>query len=165
MSTWSQDNPHKFNNEYTSSDIFYKQLTDLKEKLPLIFESFEKSFVLHRKNPEDNEYKQIFVNDKNNLEQVVNDQFVLENNVTTNIHKINSDLAKMYAEIEILKKRNVILLRKQNHVSQQATAADKRYDNFQDLYEMVYLKNWAIFCSILVLVIVMYNIFPFPSSS
>ena len=55
MSTWSQDNPHKFNNEYTSSDIFYKQLTDLKEKLPLIFESFEKSFVLHRKNPEDNE--------------------------------------------------------------------------------------------------------------
>ena len=143
-------NPDKFKNDYQSPSIFVEKIHELKDKLLPIFDSFVKGFVLHNKNPEDNEYKQIFNNDKSNLENIINDQFLLENNISTHINNVNSDLARLYIEIETLKKENAYLKHKLIKFDQHADTSDLMFDNHKEEYELQYLRNWAITLAIFI---------------
>lgn len=144
---------------YPDASVFLEKLEELKEKIPSVFEDFEKSFVLYNKDPEDNEYKQIFSSDKSNLEKVTNDLFLLENNVSSNINELNSSLARLYIEIEVLKKENSSLKKKYKLFDENANTADKMLDNYAEFYEILYLKNWAIAISIAISLGIMSIIF------
>lgn len=137
-------------NNYSEPNVLMEKLVELKEKIPFILEKFDKSFILHNKNPKDNEYNQIFQTDKSHLDKIMNDLFLLENKVSTNINKLNSNLEKMYIEIELLKEENKQLKRKLKLFGQHTDTTDEMIDNYKEFYEIQYLRNWAILLSIFI---------------
>ena len=163
MSDYNITNTTNTNNEivnnYSEPNALIEKLHESKDKLPFILENFTKSFVLYNKNPEDNEYKQIFQTDKSNLDKIMHDLFLLENNVSTNINKLNSNLENLYLEIEVLKEENKQLKKKMKLFDQQNDTSDEMINNYKEFYEIQYLRNWAIALTILISIGIMSSIF------
>jgi len=141
MSDYNTNTNNDVVNNYTEPNALMDKLYESKGKLPFVLENFSKSFVLYNKNPEDNEYKQIFQTDKSNLDKIMHDLFLLENSVTTNINKLNSNLEKMYVEIEVLKEENKQLKKKLQLFDQHNDTTDEMFDNYKEIYEIQYLRN------------------------
>ena len=157
------ENNHIFSDkiikQYPPPTVFSQKLKELAQKLSPVYESFEKSFILHHKDENDNEYKQIYEGDKRNLEGIVNDGFILENDITNNILHLNRNLEKLYVEIEILKKENKRLTRKAILLNNGVNATDEMIDNYKEFYEIQYLRNWAVVLAIIVVVITISKVF------
>jgi hypothetical protein len=159
MSDYNTNTNNEIVNNYAQPNALIEKLHESKDKLPFVLENFSKSFVLHSKNPEDNEYKQIFETDKSHLDKIMHDLFLLENNVSTNINKLNSNLEKLYIEIELLKGENKQLKKKLQLFNQHNDTTDEMIDNYKEFYEIQYLRNWAIGLSIFICIGVMTSIF------
>ena len=67
--------------DLTKPQVFLSQINTLKEKLPSILDDFKKYYVFYNKNPEYNEYQQIFENIKGNLQNINSELFITTNNI------------------------------------------------------------------------------------
>ena len=92
-----------------NSKNFLSQINTLKEKLPSILDDFKKYYVFYNKNPEYNEYQQMFENIKSNL-QNMNEPTAglgrsLKNMFNTEEHD-NDKLKKIKIQIDNLQELN-----------------------------------------------------------
>jgi isoleucyl-tRNA synthetase len=134
----------KYNQNYPEPSTFVEKVDQLKDIVPHIIAEFVKGYVLYNNNTDDNESKQIFTTAKTNLENILNEQFLLENNIGTNTSNINSDLARYYVELETMKKENKFLKKKLKIFDQHADTTDEMFGNYKEFYEIQYLRNWAL---------------------
>ena len=65
--------------DYTTQEQFTEKLLVLQQQLPAILADFKKYYVFYNKNPEFDEYKQMFENIQKNLIKTSSDLFVLSN--------------------------------------------------------------------------------------
>ena len=149
----------KIIHQYPPPTVFSQKLKELAHKLPHVYASFEKSFVLYHKDPTDNEYKQIYEGDKRILEGISNDGFLLENEVMNNIAHLNKNLAKLYIEIGIVKKINKVLKRNAMMFNDGVNTTDEMIDNYKEFYEIQYLRNWAAVLAIVIAVTTISKVF------
>jgi hypothetical protein len=135
---------------YTTPAQFKEKLQALQQQLPAILEDFKKYYVFYNKNPEYDEYKQMFENMKTNLNKINSDLFVLSNNVSSNTDELNKQLIILNALIIQEKHKNRELKRKLGIVEHKSNAADEMITNFREIYESEYLRNWGLFGCIIV---------------
>ena len=135
---------------YTTPEQFREKLQSLQQQLPAILEDFKKYYVFYNKNPEYDEYRQMFENMKTNLNKINSDLFVLSNDVSSNTDELNKQLIILNALIVREKQRNRELKRKLGIVEHKSNAADEMITNFREIYESEYLRNWGLFGCIIV---------------
>ena len=135
---------------YTTPAQFKEKLQALQQQLPAILEDFKKYYVFYNKNPEYDEYRQMFENMKTNLNKINSDLFVLSNDVSSNTDELNKQLIILNALIVREKQRNRELKRKLGIVENKSNAADEMISNFREIYESEYLRNWGLFGCIIV---------------
>ena len=128
---------------------FTDNLNALQQKIGPILEDFQKYYVFYNKNPEYPDYQSMFDKVKGQITQVCSDLFTLENNVDTNINKINKSLAALNVLIKKEKKKNRELKRKLGIAETENNAASELIDNYKEMYEESYLRNWGLGISIL----------------
>lgn len=144
---------------YPTSEQFTEKLQALQEQLPAILEDFKKYYVFYNKNPEYDEYRQMYENMKNNLNKINSDLFVLSNDVSSNTDELNKQLFYLNDLIEQEKQKNKMLKRKLGIVENKSNAADEMITNFREIYESDYLRNWGLFGCIIVGGLVIKNIY------
>jgi len=144
---------------YPTSEQFTEKLQVLQEQLPAILEDFKKYYVFYNKNPEYDEYRQMYENMKNNLNKINSDLFVLSNDVSSNTDELNKQLFYLNDLIEQEKQKNKMLKRKLGIVENKSNAADEMITNFREIYESDYLRNWGLFGCIIVGGLVIKNIY------
>ena len=135
---------------YTTPEQFREKLQSLQQQLPAILEDFKKYYVFYNKNPEFDEYKQMFENIKKNLNKINSDLFVLSNDVSSNTDELNEQLIILNALIIQEKRNNRELKRKLGIVEHKSNAADEMITNFREIYESEYLRNWGLVGCIIV---------------
>jgi hypothetical protein len=144
-----QINEDDFNNS-PSPTQFTQQLETLQSQLPAILADFTKYYVFFNKNPEYPEYEQFFQNIKSNLNNVNSKLFMLSNDVQSNTDKINEKLFALDFLIRIEKNKNIELKSKLGIVEHKNSAASELIYDYKEMYESGYLRNWALFLSIVV---------------
>jgi len=144
---------------YPTPAQFTERLQTLQQQLPAILEDFKKYYVFYNKNPEYDEYKQMFENMKANLNKINSDLFILSNDVSSNTDDLNKKLFFLNALIEKEKQRNRELKLKLGIVGRKSAAADEMITNFREIYESEYLRNWGLFGCIIVGGFVIKNIY------
>lgn len=135
---------------HTKTEQFTQKLETLQSQLPSILEDFKKYYVFYNKNPEYPEYQQLFQNIKSNLNTVNSELFTLSNDVQSNIDKLNSDFSSIDTLIKNAKEKNVQLKKSLGIVEHKNNAAFEMITDYKKMYENGYLRNWALFLSILV---------------
>ena len=136
--------------DYPSSSQYKENLVTLKSKLPAILTDYQKYYVLNKQHPENAEYQQMFQNIKSNLNDINSKLFILSNDVQSNTNKINEQLLSLNRYINDEKKKNKKLKSQLNIVEDNNNASTELITNYMEMYDSGYLRNWALFFSILI---------------
>lgn len=141
-------------NDFTSNlikpDIFLSQINSLVEKLPFILDDFIKYYIFYNTNPEVDEYQQMFENIKGNLQKLNSELSTKSNNIDQSTTDINQKLLKINILIQKEKQKNKILKRKLGIIENQYDGSDELISNYKEMYNLHYLKNFALFIGIVV---------------
>ena len=149
--SYSEANPAFDFNNFTQPASFLAKLKPFQEKLPHILEDFVKYFVFYNKNPEVNEYQQIFDNIKGNLQNLNSKLFVETNNVEKMTEIINEKLLQLDKLIVREKKTNLELRRRLGIVNDSYNGSDELVHDFKDMYDLQYLTNFVTLAGVVVL--------------
>ena len=139
-----------FINQFPKGSQFTQQINTLQSQLPSILSDYQKYYIFYNNNPENQEYQQMFQNIKSNLNNVNSQLFTLSNNVQSNIDKINSKLLEYNSLIKKEKDKNKDL-KKQLGIFNPETS-DIMITEYKEIYQSDYLRNWAVFFSILIVI-------------
>ena len=137
-------------NDFENPQMFISKLHALREQLPHILDDFIKYYVFYNKNPDYPEYSQMFDNIKGNLNTINSNLFILSNAVDVTTGKISQKLSGLDELIQKEKKVNRALKRKLGILEQQIDSTDELIYDYNQMYDEGYLRNWALFLSILV---------------
>jgi len=137
-------------NEYIPPPIYKEKIHVLQEKLPPILEEFKKYFVFYNKNPEYQEYQQIFENIKGNINNLNTSLFSISNDIQKNTDNLNRDLIKFNHLIIKEREKNKELKKKLGIVENRNNASEELIDDYREIYNYNYLRNWGLSISILI---------------
>jgi hypothetical protein len=141
--------------DLTKPQVFLSQLNTLKEKLPSILDDFKKYYIFYNKNPEYNEYQQIFENIKGNLQNINSELFMTTNNIEKDTESINDRLQKINALIAKEKIKNRQLKRRLGIVEKKYNGSDELISDYKEIYNLDYLTNFSLFFGVILLCITM----------
>jgi hypothetical protein len=137
--------------DLTKPEVFLSQINTLKEKLTPILDDFKKYYVFYNKNPEYNEYQQMFENIKSNLQKINSELFMTINNIEKDTETINDRLQQIDQLIEQEKIKNRRLKRRLGIVEKKYNGSDELINDYKEIYNLDYLKNFALFYGVVLL--------------
>jgi len=138
------------NYNFKSAQQFSDELKLLQQQLPPILDDFEKYYVFYNMNPSNNEYQQLFQNIKNNLDSINSKTFMLSNSIEKEIDNINKKLLSLDTLIQKEKEINRELKLKLGIIKEKEDSADIMITDYKQRYDIGYVKNWAVFLSIII---------------
>jgi hypothetical protein len=149
-----------YNNMYSQNNVlnvdfqqpknFIEKVITLQQQMPHILDDFKKYFVLYNKDPNYPEYQNMFENVKSNLTTLSSSLFMVSNEIDSNTDKISDVFNRLDILIKKEKKVNIMLKRRLGIVEQKANSSDEMIDNYSEIYDIGYLRNWGLFISIFV---------------
>ena len=137
-------------NNFTDPEYFSNKIVELRQKLPPILDDFKKYYVFYNKNPDYNEYQQMFENIKSNLNSINSELFMVSNDIDKNQDNLNKKLVKLNIMIREEKQKNRELKRKLGMMEDKNDSTDELISNYKEMYDIAYLRNWGLFLSIIV---------------
>jgi len=141
------------------TNTFLNKLNILKEQLPSILDDFKKYYVFYNKNPENNEYQQMFENIKNNLNNINSQLFMIKNNVQSETDKVNKNMVYLNKLIQNDKEINIDIKEKLRRIYDKNYSTSELISDYNKMYDMEYLRNWALFLSIILVCITVSRVF------
>jgi hypothetical protein len=92
----------------------------------------------------------MFDNIRNNLSSIGSQMFSLSNDIQMNTNTLNDRLVSLSSYIESEKKKNKILKTKMGIVEERNNASNELIDDYKNIYDEEYLRNWGLVLSILI---------------
>ena len=143
-----QQNDQILNTNFENPKNYVEQIITLKHQLPHILDDFIKYFNLYHKDPTYPDYQSTFENNKSNLSTLSSSLFMVSNDVDVNIDNINN----LYKTLDILIKKERVknreLKRKLGIVESKTNSSNEMIDDYSEIYDIGYLRNCALFLSI-----------------
>ena len=140
-------NEKQFMGQFEKPELFKEKIQTLQQQLPSILDEFNKYFVLYNTDPNYPEFETTFNNVKQNLNNMGASLFMVSNNVDINIENIN----KVFKTLDILitkeRVKNRELKRKLGIVEDKNNSSKELIDNYNEMYDTDYLRNWGLFLS------------------
>ena len=136
---------------FKTPGIFKEKLQTLNQQLPAILYEFKNYYFFFNKNPEYPEYQNSFENIKGNMNKLSSDLFMLSNDVQSSTGELNKKLFALNVLIQEEKKRNHELKLKLGIVEHKNSAATELIYDYKNMYSEEYLRNWALFVSIVII--------------
>jgi hypothetical protein len=141
------------------TNTFLNKLNILKEQLPSILDDFKKYYVFYNKNPENSEYQQMFENIKNNLNSINSQLFMIKNNVQSETDKVNKNMVYLNKLIQNDKEINIDIKGKLRRTYDKNYSTSELISDYNKMYDIEYLRNWALFLSIILVCITVSRVF------
>ena len=143
-------NEKQLMDQFEKPEMFSQRIETLQQQLPTILDEFNKYFVLYNIDPSYPEYGNMFNNIKQHLNSLSASLFVISNDVDANTDEINKAFKKLDILITIERKKNRELRRKLGIIEDENNNSKELIDNYNEIYDTDYLRNWALFLSTIV---------------
>ena len=143
-------NEKQLMDQFEKPEMFTQRIETLQQQLPTILDEFNKYFVLYNIDPSYPEYGNMFNNIKQHLNSLSASLFVVSNDVDANTDEINKAFKKLDILITIERKKNRELRRKLGIIEDENNNSKELIDNYNEIYDTDYLRNWALFLSTIV---------------
>ena len=151
----------QFMAQFVKPEFFTERVQTLQQQLPPILDDFNKYFVLYNKTPNYPEYENMFNNIKQNLNSLGASLFIVSNDVDTNIDNINKAFKSLDILINRERERNRELKRKLGIVETEANSSKEMIQDYNEMYDDDYLRNWGLFLSTVVVGVSISKMFTF----
>lgn len=146
--------------EASSNAVKYKnKLADYAESFPHMLDEFKKYYIFFNKNPDVNEYQQMFSSMKSHIQKTISQVFVTTNEIQQNIDDLNIYILDLNREIQKEKVKNVDLKKKLGVLNSENDTTGIMIDNYRETYNIQYFINFVILLGILFVCFFMYKTF------
>ena len=143
-------NEKQLKDQFEKPEIFTQRIETLKDQLPSILDDFNKYFVLYNVDPSYPEFGTMFNNIKQNLNSLSGSLFMVSNDVDANTDELNKTFKKLDILITKERRKNRELRRKLGIIEEQNNSSKELIDNYNEMYNTDYLRNWGLFLSTIV---------------
>jgi len=109
--------------------------------------------------PENQEYQQQYENMIGGLNQIQSKLFTLDNDVQINIDKLNKAMITLDIEIKREREKNKNLKKKLGIIENKTNASSEMINNYNEIYDIRYLRNWALTLSTIICIITISYVF------
>lgn len=116
----------------------------------LLLDEFEKLYLIANTHPNNEEYQTNYQNVIDNLSSMLSKSFTISNDVEVNINKINKQLFNINSLIKQERVKNKELKKKLGIVENKSNAAFEMINDYKDIYDKRYLRNWSLLISSIV---------------
>jgi predicted nucleic acid-binding Zn-ribbon protein len=144
-------------NQIANADKYKEELNVLNGKFYSILDDFKKYYIFFNKNPEVDEYQQMFSNIKDNIESINSKLFTINTNLQQTIDDINIKIQQINVEIQKEKTKNTELKNNVGIINNKRTSSGILIDNYKELYNNTYYFNITIVFGILILSFLFYK--------
>ena len=141
------------------------KLNTYSEQFPSVLEDYKKSYIIHNKNTEYNEYSQIYASNKGALHSLNTKVFVATNDIQKNIDTLNVQISDLDNKITEEKSINTDLKKKWNSIKGTGNSASEMTDEAKELYNIQYISNVTIVIGSLGLLSLLFSTFRRPITS
>lgn len=146
--------------EASSNTTKYKnKLADYAESFPHMLDEFKKYYIFFNKNPDVNEYQQMYSSMKGNIQHATSQVFVTTNAIQKNTDDLNTYILDLNNEIEKAKVKNADLKNKLGLLNAENDTSGIMIDNYRETYNTQYFVNFVILLGILFVCFFMYKTF------
>ena len=135
--------------ELVKPSFFSEQLNMKLAPMDSILDDFKKNYISHFRNPDYEEYKNLFYRSEGELHTFRSHLFELSNKIDHNKEECIKYLNRLNNKIDSLKTENKKLRREFIHLNQEANTSIERTDNYETIYQIQYLKNWSLLFAII----------------
>jgi len=153
-----------FTYNFTKPSTLKSQLQTLESQLQSVLQNFINNYVANYSNPGNQEYESNYESAKNSLNGLNTQLFNIANETETNSYELNKKLTDLDEMIKKEKEENKMLKKKLGQVDSNMNASEELIEDYQQLYDSEYLRNWGLFLSILIALFAlstMYNLSSF----
>jgi hypothetical protein len=144
-------------NQIANADKYKEELNALNAKFYSILDDFKKYYIFFNKNPEVDEYQQMFSNIKDNIESINSKLFIINTNLQQTIDDINIKIQQINIEIQKEKTKNIELKNNVGIINNKRTSSGILIDNYKELYNNTYYFNISIVFGILIILFLFYK--------
>jgi len=144
-------------NQIANADKYKEELNVLNGKFYSILDDFKKYYIFFNKNPEVDEYQQMFSNIKDNIESINSKLFTINTNLQQTIDDINIKIQQINVEIQKEKTKNTELKNNVGIINNKRTSSGILINNYKELYNNTYYFNITIVFGILILSYLFYK--------
>jgi len=134
-----------------------EKIIDLKKTFLLALKDFKQNYINYNLNNDNDEYKNIFFTSKSQLQELNTNLFNLTNQIKNKIlsnHQKNQDEIKSLKESKEI--HNITINQLQN-VGDESRASNILIDDYQDMYDKQFYKNFQIIIGIFLLSFITYK--------
>jgi hypothetical protein len=124
-----------------------------------MLDEFKKYYIFFNKNPDVNEYQQMYSSMKGNIQQATSQVFVTTNEIQKNTDDLNTYILDLNNEIEKSKVKNADLKNKLGLLNSENDTSGIMIDNYRETYNIQYFVNFVILLGILFVCFFMYKTF------
>lgn len=144
---------------------YKNKLADYIESFPHMLDEFKKYYIFFNKNPNVNEYQQIYLSMKANIQHASSNVFVTTNEIQKNTDELNAYILVLNDEIKKAKVKNLDLKKKLGLLNAENDTTGIMIDNYRETYNIQYFVNFVILLGILFICFFMYKTFTLNSES
>jgi len=141
------------NENFMEVATFHEKINEMNGSIGLLLDEFKKIYILSKMHPTNQEYQQQYANITTGINHVQSKLFSISNDVKTNIDKLNKHLFALDIEIKKEREKNKVLKRKMGIVENKSNAASEMIDDYMQIYDERYLRNWALGLSSVICII------------
>jgi hypothetical protein len=137
-----KNNNHE--DEFKKVEQYKRKLDELDSGINLLLDEFKKLYVIKNMHPTNDEYSNQYDNVVNNLSAILSKLFGVSNDIQVNIDELNKKLLELDVLIKKERDENKELKRKLGIVENKNNAASEMINDYKDIYEKKYLRNWSL---------------------
>ena len=126
-----------------------EKIQELNERYKIILNEFTHTYPQYRTYPEIEKISKIFAIDSGNLLELQTEFFQLRDNIQSEIMERAKNIDKVDIQIQILEKKNKILMKQLTNLENDNAASQGMLDDVQYKYNEYLLGNWILFISLI----------------
>jgi hypothetical protein len=128
---------------------YTSQLYEINGQISGLLVDYKTNYVISTMNPDNETYKDKFDNIKTQLDDIQTQLFGISNDIAHDTDTLNNELLDLNKSIETEKQTNTYLKEQLGIIEQKTHAANEMFYDYTAIYDITYLKNWAIILSII----------------
>lgn len=142
-----------------STDIYTQQINELNINVNILLDEFKKHYVISKMHPTNDEAQERFEEVVSKIEQLQSKLFTITNSVQVDISELNKNLFELNKLIKNEREKNRNLKIKLGIIQHENNASTEMINNYKEIYNIKYLRNWSLFLSTIIGVITIGTIY------
>lgn len=132
-----------------NSQNIRQNLESIQSQLGSMLNEYKEYYILHNKEPDNEEYENYYQNASSNIERLKNNIFDIKKQIEKSNSELSNKLNTINGRINNARKKNNLLKNGLTYTEDEYNTSEEMIDDFVDIYNLMYMRNFSLFIGII----------------